>query len=277
MRSKLFVPCSRVELFDKAIAGDADALSFDLEDSVPAGGKAAARERLARFLRSDAAMGSDKRIIVRVNAPGTPFFANDLAALAGLRIEMLNVPKIETADAARAVASEAAAAGLTASLLVTVETPRGVAAVGDIASAHPAIAGIQMGLNDLFAPLSIDRRDPRNVHAAMWSIRMAVAATSAAFVYDGAWPDIADDAGFRAEAELARGLGYPGKSCIHPRQVPIANAVFDDSGAVAEARRLLAAAALAETAGRGAFTFEGRMVDAPAITAARALLGKREA
>lgn len=275
MRSKLFVPCSRPELFAKAFAGDADALSFDLEDSVPADGKVAARANLIEMLRSDKALGSGKRIVVRVNALDTPLFADDMAALAGSRIDLLNLPKIETADAARTAAARAADAGVAAPLLVTVETPLGVASVAAIAVAHSAIVGTQVGLNDLFAPLGIDRRDPRNVHAALWSIRLG-AAGSPMFVYDGAWPDLTDDDGFRAEAEMARGLGYLGKSCIHPRQVPIANAVFDRGDASAAARRLLAAAARAKADGRGAFAFEGRMVDAPMIAAARAMIDGAE-
>jgi len=105
----------------------------------------------------------------------------------------------------------------------------------------------------------------------LWSIRLA-AGEAARFAFDGAWPDLADDDGFRAEAELARSLGYPGKSCIHPRQVTIANAVFDKGEDVARARRLLAAAAEAGTRGHGAFLFDGAMADAPAVAAAREAL-----
>ena len=96
--------------------------------------------------------------------------------------------------------------------------------------------------------------------------------TAGCFAYDGAWPDIEDENGFRAEATLARSLGYRGKSCIHPRQVPIANAIFDRSDAAPEARRVLAAAELAAREGRGAFTLDGRMIDRPAIEQARAVL-----
>lgn len=268
MRSKLFVPCSRPDFFAKALAGDADALSFDLEDAVPAADKVAARARLVEWLRSDAVIASAKTLVVRINAPDTPFFADDLAALSGLRVDILNLPKAETADAVRAVAVRMEATGIAAGLLVNIESAFGMARAGTIARAHPRVMGLQVGLNDLFASLDIDRYDARHVHAALWAIRLAAGETSR-LAYDGAWPDLADDDGFRAEAELARSLGYLGKSCIHPRQVAIANAVFDRGDDLARAKRLLAAAAEAETLGRGAFVFEGAMADAPAIAAAR--------
>lgn len=271
MRSKLFVPCSRPEFFAKALAGDADALSFDLEDAVPADGKAAARARLAELLRSDAAAGSAKRLIVRINAIDTPFFEDDLVALAGVRVDLVNLPKADSPDIVRTAAARLASAGVEAGLLVNIETAAALGAAAAIAGAHPAVAGLQVGLNDLFAALGIDRRDPRHVHAAFWPIRLA-AGEAGCFAYDGAWPDLADPDGFRAEADLARSLGFLGKSCVHPSQVAIANQVFDRSGDVARARRLLAAAETAAAQGRGAFVFEDAMVDAPGIAAARETL-----
>ena len=271
MRSKLFVPCSRPDFFARALAGEAEALSFDLEDAVPVDGKQAARERLAECLRSDAALASTKRLIVRVNAPSTPWFADDVAALAGLRVDLVNLPKAEAPAAIRAVAQRLAAAGIAAGLLVNIETARGLSHAAAIADAEPRVMGLQVGLNDLFAALDIERRDARHVHAALWSIRLA-AGEARRIAYDGAWPDLADEEGFRQEALLARSLGYLGKSCIHPSQVTIANAVFDRGADLARAERLLAAATRAGAQGHGAFVFEGAMADAPAVAAARALL-----
>lgn len=277
MRSKLFVPGARPDFFAKALAGAADAISFDLEDSVPPDGKAAARARVADCVAGDMARGAGKTIIVRVNGPDTPWFADDLAALATAGPDLINLPKIDDAAAARAAAEAvAAAAGANGrdgpvGLLLNIETPRGLARAGEIAAAHPAVAGLQAGLNDLFQPLGI-ARSPANVHAALWRIRLG-AAEGGGFAYDGAWPDVADEAGFRAEAELARDLGFRGKSCIHPRQVALANAVFDGGvAAVAEARRIVAAARAAAAAGRGAFLLDGRMVDRPMVERAEALL-----
>lgn len=272
MRSKLFVPCSRPDFFAKALDGDADALSFDLEDAVAADGKQAARDRLVALLRSDRAAGSAKRLIVRVNAPDTPFFAADLAALAGLRVDIINMPKVDSPGAVRMLATQLEALGIAAELLVNIETAQGLANAAAIAGAHSRVAGLQAGLNDLFAPLGIDRHDARHVHAALWSIRLASGQASR-FAYDGAWPALDDEDGFRAEAELARSLGFLGKSCIHPQQVAIANAVFGDGPAkLVEARRIVAAAREAQAGGRGAFLLDGQMVDRPMVARAEALL-----
>ena len=266
MRSKLFVPGARPDLFDKALASEADAVSFDLEDSVPLDGKVAARERLAEFLRSDAARGCPKQLIVRINALGTPFAHDDLAALGDGATHMINVPKVETAEDVRTVADATALP-----LLINIESPRGLRLAAELASAHPRVAGLQVGFNDLFAPLGIARADRAHVQAVLLQVRLA-AGEAGCFAYDGAWPDIEDEAGFRAEADLAHSLGFLGKSCIHPRQVPIANSVFEEGDPLEEARRLLTAAEAAAARGHGAFTFEGRMIDHPAIDRARSMV-----
>ncbi|WP_423603357.1 HpcH/HpaI aldolase/citrate lyase family protein [Sphingomonas sp. MS122] len=272
MRSKLFVPCSRPEFFGKALASAADALSFDLEDSVPADGKAAARERLAAFLGSDAMRQTAKQIIVRVNDPAGPDFAADVEALRDRRIGMINLPKLEEAATVIAAANRITAAlDRPVDLLVNIETPRALIRAAEIAGAHPHVAGLQVGLNDLFATLGADRHDPRNVHAALWQIRLG-AAGAGVFACDGAWPDLQDEAGFRGEAEMARALGYLGKSCIHPSQIAAANTIFGLDRDLEAARRLVAAARAAALEGRGAFLFEGRMVDRPMIAQAEALL-----
>lgn len=272
MRSKLFVPAARPDFFAKALAGDADALSLDLEDSVPAGGKASARARLAELLTSDAVRGSAKTIIVRVNGLDTPDFAADVAALQGARVDLINLPKCDDAFMVRAAA---AVTGDTR-LLPTLETPRALGRATEIAR-HPAVAGLQVGLNDLFATLGIDRQHVAHVHAALWTTRMA-AGEAGCIAIDGAWPALADAAGFRAEAELARSMGYVGKSCVHPAQVALANAVFGhDAAALDRARRIVAAGEAAAAAGRGAFTIDGEMIDRPAIEQARALLAEANA
>src|SRR3990167_11273911 len=101
LRSKLFVPGARPELFDKALAGDADALSFDLEDSVPAEGKAQARSAVAKLLQGDAVRQTNKLIIVRCNPVDSAHFASDLSALSGAGLELLNLPKVERSEERR--------------------------------------------------------------------------------------------------------------------------------------------------------------------------------
>jgi citrate lyase subunit beta / citryl-CoA lyase len=212
MRSKLFVPCTRPEFFEKALAGDADAISFDLEDSVPEDAKSQARTQLRAFLDSDAGRqgGARKQIIVRVNAFGTAHFADDVAAISGLGINLLNLPKAEDVEGVRAAAAAIEAhRGASApplGLLLNIETPCALACAAELAGAHPRVAGLQVGLNDLFEPLGIDRGALWHVHAALWTIRLA-GARAGRFAYDGAYADLADEDGFRREAELSRSLG----------------------------------------------------------------------
>jgi len=277
MRSKLFVPGARPELFDKALASAADALSFDLEDSVPEAGKQAARAAIASFLARADVLASNKLLIVRTNATDSPYFAADLAAMAVPGLWLLNIPKVESAAQVREVAAALeqaeAANGVTRpiGLLLNIETPRGLRLAAELAGAHPRVAGLQLGLGDLFAPNGI-ARTPANVHAVLFAVKM-VATEAGVFACDGAWPDVADAEGFRTEAMLAQQLGYIGKSCIHPRQVGQANVIFSVAEAeLDEARRIVAAAQAASDLGRGAFLFEGRMIDMPYLRRAQALL-----
>lgn len=278
MRSKLFVPGARPELFAKALAGDADALSFDLEDSVPAAGKVSARAAVAAFVAQPQVRDAAKVTIVRVNAPGGGDFVADIEALAASGVVLLNLPKVDSADDVRdavaAIARIERAQGVAAPprLLVNIETPTALANAAAIAAADARVAGLQLGLGDLFAPFGIDRSEPANVHAAMFAVRMA-AARAGVFALDGAYADLDDDAGFAAEAAMARRLGFLGKSCVHPRQVPLANAAFaPGADELAHARRVVAAAVQAEAQGRGAYIVDGRMIDAPYLKRAQALI-----
>lgn len=278
MRSKLFVPGVRPELFAKALAGDADALSFDLEDSVPEQRKDEARTNVAGFVKSQPVRDAAKVIVVRVNALGTPHFEADLSAVACSGVALINIPKVESAEDIRAVVAvlERVETGngvdAPIRLLATIETPRGLRLAAEIASAHPRVAGLQLGLADLFEPHGIDRHDPANLHAALYAMRMA-AAEAGVFAWDAAFADLDDAEGFRAEAMMARRLGYAGKSCIHPKQVALANEVFQpDAEQIAAARRIVAASREAGARGRGAFVVDGRMVDLPFLKRAEAIV-----
>ena len=278
MRSKLFVPGGRPELFAKALAGEADALSFDLEDSVTPDLKGAARTAVAAFLATEAARQSPKLMIVRTNAPSTPYFSDDVEAVVGDGVTLINLPKIESAEEVRAavdmIARVEAARGWQrrTRLLVNIETPRALARAASIAGAHPRVAGLQLGLADMFEPYGIERHELAHVQSVLFTMRMA-AAQAYVFALDGAYADVANSDGYRAEATLARRLGYLGKSCIHPRQVALANEAFAVSEAEMEsARRIVEAAREPGNQGRGAFMVDGKMVDLPFLKRAQALL-----
>lgn len=283
MRSKLFVPGSRPELFDKAAAGPADALSFDLEDAVPEARKSEARETLAAWLMQHglrvAANGTTgKTLIVRVNAQDTAHFADDVRATVRPGLHLLNLPKPESVDqvlaavAALEAAERANGVQQPVGLLLNIETPRALREAHALACAHPRVQGLQLGLGDLFEPLDIARDDAAARHHVMLRVRMA-AGEAGLYAMDGAHPDVADASGFEAEARMARALGFIGKSCIHPSQVARANAAFQPTAAEIErALRTLSGAHAAQAQGLGAVLVDGRMVDAPFVRRAQLIV-----
>ena len=278
MRSKLFVPASRPELFAKALAGAADALSFDLEDSVAPDRKREAREVLRTLLRSNDINGHAKILIVRVNALDTPHFNDDIEAVVQTGLDFINLPKTERVEDVRAATSAIERAeranGVTrpVKLLLNIESPGALRHAADLAAADPRVAGLQLGLGDLFEPLGIARREPAAIQQAMFGLRIA-AGEAGVFAYDSAFANIKDEAGFRAEAQLARSMGFLGKSCIHPSQIALANEVFRPSDEeIAHAVRVVEAAREAQSKGVGAYVVDGKMIDPPFVERALVLV-----
>lgn len=280
MRSKLFVPGSRPELFPKALRSDADSLSYDLEDAVAEPRKAEARALLSAFLQTDAARAHDKTIIVRVNAMDTPHFAADVAAVVQQGVHLINLPKPESSqhvrDAAEQIAAAAKANGLDVApgLLLNIETPKALRTAAELAGAHPSVVGLQVGLGDLFEPYGIHRRERAAIEQVLFAVRMA-AAEAHVQAYDGAFSNISDTEGFRAEAQLAHRLGFQGKTCIHPSQVALANAVFQPTAAeIEEALKVVAASHEAEHSAVGAYVVDGKMIDKPFVLRAQAIVAR---
>ena len=193
-------------------------------------------------------------------------------------LDWINLPKAESAEhvlsAATLIGDLETATGRSTpvGLLVNIESAAALQLAADLGAAHPRVVGLQLGLADLYEPLGIERRNAANVHATQHALRMAAAAAGVP-AYDGAYPDLADLDGFRAEALMARRLGFAGKSCIHPRQIAAANEVFGpNADELAWAERVDAAARRAEADNAGVVVVDGRMVDAPFIQRARQLL-----
>jgi len=276
MRSKLFVPGSRPELFAKAMASEADALSFDLEDAVDEQRKDMARAELAKFLRS-LPPNTGKVLIVRVNGLDTKHFEHDIDAIVGSGVDIVNLPKPESPDDIRACAAALTKAERKAKvepvdILANIESPRSLRLAADIATASPRVVGLQVGWGDLIEPLDIDRYNPEVIQALQLQVRIA-AGEAGIWAYDGAYANIKDPEGYRREAEGARRLGFIGKSAIHPTQVPIANAVFRPTDAeIAHSLKVVEAAETAAAKGVGAFTVNGKMVDGPFVRRAEAIL-----
>lgn len=283
MRSKLFVPASRPELFPKALQSQADALSFDLEDAVAEARKDEARGLLRGFLAGPDSRGHAKTVIVRVNAMDTPHFDSDIDAVVREGVHLINLPKPETAQqvrqAAQRIAQAAQANGMqqVPGLLLNIETPKALRCAAELACAHASVAGLQLGLGDLFEPFGIQRRETSAIVQALFALRMA-AAEAGIYAYDGAFADIQDRAGFEAEAQLSRSLGFLGKTCIHPSQIAIANAVYQPTQAEIDAALKVAEAArAADGQALGAYVVDGKMVDRPFVIRAHSIIASARA
>ena len=218
-----------------------------------------------------------KTIIVRVNALGTQHFEADLEAVVGPGLDIVNLPKLESGDDVRAGAEalvkvERRIGCPPVNILANIESPRSLRVAAQIATASPRVVGLQAGWGDLIEPLGIDRYNPTMIESLLLAIRIA-AGEGGVWAYDGAYANFKDPEGYKREAEASRRLGFLGKSCIHPSQVALANAVFRPSDAqIAHSLKVVEAARDAAARGIGAFTVDGKMVDAPFVRRAEAIL-----
>lgn len=284
-RSLHFVPGGNDRMFAKALALDADGLILDLEDAVPPDQKAATRPVVRAWLDRD--FGGRERW-VRMNPLATGFGRADLEETLGGRPDGYVVPKPRRASDVREVAElldrlehrEGIPNGATRLVLIATETPEGLLNIGEVAGASPRIVAISWGIEDLSAAMGLGRtRDAegRYLDIPRYARTMCAVAAAAAAVeaLDTVYTDIADLAGLRRECEDAVAMGFTGKISIHPNQIPVINGTFAPSpDEVAEARALVDAFAEHERRGVYAFSFKGRMVDAPHLARARKLLAR---
>jgi len=270
-RSVLFLPASNPRAVAKARTLASDAVVLDLEDAVAPDQKAAARTAAVAAL-AEGGWGT-RELVVRVNGPDTPWWADDLAALRDARADAVLLPKAETVDtlaAARAVLGERGPA-----LWAMAETCRGVLALPSLAEVGrgQGLAVLVAGVNDLAADM---RCRPGSDRAPLLPALAAVVTAARAYglgAVDGVCNALDDPA--LLEAECAQGVawGFDGKSLIHPSQVAAANRAFaPDAGEVARARAVAAAFDDPANAGRGAIRLDGRMVEALHLADARRVL-----
>jgi citrate lyase subunit beta/citryl-CoA lyase len=270
MRSLLFAPATRPDLVAKLPRSEPDAVAIDLEDAVPAPDKAAARAQAREGALAIRAAAT--AVFVRVNAPETDWFEDDVAEAVPEGIAGIVVPKLETEEQLGAVRVALAAAGLDEIAVVAgIETARGVHAVEVLLG--PPVTACYFGAEDFIADMG-GRRSSSNHEVAYARSRVVLAARVQGVVaLDQVVVGIDDDARFLEEAHSARDLGYGGKLCIHPAQVALAHRVFTPTEEeVRRARELLAAWAESAENGVGVAVYDGAMVDEPAVKAARAVL-----
>jgi citrate lyase subunit beta/citryl-CoA lyase len=259
IRSMLFVPGTRQDRFAKAMAAGADAVVFDLEDSVEAAQKPKARALVAEFLASPRpeAIRPEALRLVRFNAVHTPDGEADLEFFSGARgFDGVLLPKVETASAVELVArafARHAASGTVPPLLLLLETPRAILLAAEIAAADAPVAALLFGAEDLTASLAVERTiDGEELSFARAQIVLAAAAAGADAI-DAVCTDLNDTESLRRDCQRARAVGFRGKMAIHPRQIEVINDVFTPTVAdVDRARRLIDVYEAARAAGPAA-------------------------
>ena len=270
LRSILFVPGGRPDRFAKALASGADAVVFDLEDSVEASRKAEARRAVAAFL----AAPSDSPVtrLVRVNAAGSPWFAEDLECVGALEgIDGAVLPKAEHP----LHVEELARVAPNRTVVPLIETARGVLDAPAIAGADAFVPALLFGAEDLTAQLGVPRTiDGDELVFARSQVVLAAAAAGADAV-DAVFVEIGDAEGLRRDALRARALGFRGKMAIHPGQVAAINEVFTPTaGEVDRAQRLVETYEAALARGEGVIRLDDRMIDTPVVERAKRLLAR---
>ena len=280
-RSFLFAPGNHARRVEKALTLAADAVILDLEDAVAVAEKSAARQAVL------AARGRPRRarFYVRVNAMGTEWGYADLVGVVVAGVDGIVLPKVENSDEIKAadwlIGALERQNGLPAGgidLLPIVETAAGFTSLETIARAKTRVRRLAFGAGDFTLDLGITwSRD----ELELLPYRSAFVAVSRAAgleaPIDTVWVDLKDAEGFAQSSARGRALGFQGKMCIHPDQVPVANRTFSpDEQAVAQARRVIAAFDQAEAQGLASIQLDGRFIDYPIVHAARRVVAQAE-
>ncbi len=295
-RSELAVPASNWRMIEKASTSDADLAFLDLEDSVAPDAKPDARKNVIRAFRELDWHGKPR--VFRMNALDTPFFYRDLIEIVEScpsTVDMILMPKVNRPEDVYAIDMlltqiEANAGCATPiGLEVLIETADGLINCESIVKASPRVESIVFGPGDYTASLRIpatsigtpdewDAAYPgHRFHYPMHRILVAGRAAGIR-VIDGPFADFRNLDGFRASCLLARSLGFDGKMCIHPAQIPIANEVFSPSEQeIAWASRVVDAYQTATDQGQGAIQIDGKMVDVASIRMAETTMARARA
>jgi len=281
MRSFLFVPADSERKLVKGLESGADALILDLEDSVAAVNRPAARKLAREFLE----VNTSKKIAlyVRINPLATGLALDDLAATVAGKPDGILLPKCTPGDVTTVdhyLSAFEAAAGNTVGAIrivaIATETAEAVFALGNYAGSSPRLEAITWGAEDLSACIGGNNRTLDGVYDGPYQLArsLCLLAASAAGVaaLDTIYTDFRDPEGLKGEAVAARRSGFVGKMAIHPAQLATINEVFQAS---AEERQWAEAviAAFAANPDAGTLALDGKMIDKPHLVLARRLLG----
>ncbi|MCW2361583.1 citrate lyase subunit beta/citryl-CoA lyase [Sphingobium xanthum] len=262
VRTLLFVPASRPRAIEKARQLDCDFIILDLEDSVIAEDRDAARQRAVEAVQA----GFDGRpCAIRINAEGRPEHGLDMVAARSAGVPYVIVPKVIEARQVHDVNRVTQRP-----VIAMIESPAGIINALSIAR-EPGVSALVAGTNDLRRGLAVPPDAPRS--AISYSLQSIVLAARAAGVaaFDGVYNNLEDPAGLAAECDEGRQMGFDGKTIIHPSHIDIANDAFSPSGPAVEQAR-----ALVEAFTGGAQRYDGRMIEAMHVEEAKAIIDRAE-
>jgi len=274
-RSALYLPGANARAIEKARTLPCDAVILDLEDSVAPEAKPAARALACEAVR----LGGfgPRELVVRVNGLDTPWGGDDLAAAAEAGPDAVLVPKVAAPADLEAYRR---ALGPKVALWAMIETCQAVFALDALAAAarQQGVACWVIGTNDLVKEMRCRPGPDRAPLLPALALAVMAARAHGLAILDGVYNDIPDLAGVAWECAQAAGLGFDGKSLIHPTHLDPANRAFSpDPAAVAWARTVAGAFDLAENAGKGVIKVDGRMVERLHLVEARRLIAVAEA
>jgi citrate lyase subunit beta/citryl-CoA lyase len=261
----LFVPGTRPERFAKALDSGADGVIIDLEDAVAEEDKKRARDAIRSAWPTFNAE-QKKRLIIRSNSPGSQFYAADLILAQELDVACLLIPKSESLDQINGAAQILP----NTAIIPMIETAIGLDRINDIATAEQVLR-LALGNLDLQADLGMvcDSQESE-LHTARFQIVLASRLAQIAPPIDGVTPSTDDIERITNDAERAKRMGFGGKLCIHPKQVPLVKAAFLPSAEeISWAFRVIEADKASKG---GAVKLDGRMIDHPVVLLAQRTL-----
>jgi len=265
-RSALYMPASNGRALEKAKTLGVDAVLLDLEDAVAPDAKVDARARACAAVKAGGY--GTREVVIRANALGTEWGADDLAAIATSGADAVCVPKVQSAGDVSAIRDGLSGGGAPGDLAIwaMIETPPGILNVEVICTAARSdrnpVTVLLMGTNDL-AKETRAAQTPDRLPMVAWLSRCVVAARAYSLdILDGVYNNFRDLEGLEAECIHGRQLGMDGKTLIHPGQIEICNTVFSPPpGEVEEARRIIAAFEEPDNKGKGVINLDGQMVE----------------
>lgn len=281
-RSALYTPGANPAVLLKAARSPADVLIFDLEDAVAPEAKEEARQHVVRAL-ADPALQS-RTVVVRVNGLGTPWYEDDVRAIARCGMTAILFPKISSDQDVKLAETLLGMYGVPRSveLWCMIETPAGIlnaSEIGRMAQQKSSrMTTWVLGTNDLVKELRARHTSGRENLLPMLTTVLLAARANGLCVLDGVHNDVKDAQGFAATCMQGRQMGFDGRTLIHPSQIdPCHHAYSPTAAEIADARDILAAFALPEHAGKGVIQVRGRMVELLHAEVARQTLDVVEA